>query len=112
VPLSGSARSHYQWFNTSAFNNIPAQQLADNLRTLSLRFGNFRQDAYNYWDASILKETHIHENYLVQFRFEAINALNGVAMSAPSMTVGTTFGQVTAQNNVPRQMQFTLRFVF
>ena len=60
----------------------------------------------------MLKETPIHENYLVQFRFEAINALNQVTFSAPSMSVGTTFGQVTAQNNVPRQMQFTLRFAF
>ena len=112
VPLSGSARSHYEWLNTAAFNNVPSQQLSYNLRTLSLRFGNLRQDAYNYWDASMLKETHIHENYLVQFRFEAINALNQVAFSAPSTTVGTTFGQVTAQNNVPRHMQFTLRFAF
>ena len=112
VPLAPDKRSQYQWFNTSAFNNVPAQQLQYNLRTLSLRFGNLRQDCYNYWDASMLKETHIHENYLVQFRFEAINALNQVALSAPSTTVGTTFGQVTAQNNVPRHMQFTLRFVF
>jgi hypothetical protein len=112
VPLPPNQRSEYRWFNTSAFNNVPSQQLADNLRTLSLRFGNFRQDCYNYWDASMLKETRIHENYLVQFRFEAINVLNQVDLSPPSMTVGTTFGQITAQNNVPRQMQFTLRFAF
>jgi len=112
VPLSGTNRSHYEWFNTSAFNNVPAQQLAYNLRTLSLRFGNLRGDAYNYWDGSMLKETHIHENYLVQFRFEAINALNQVAFSLPSTVVGTTFGQVTSQINVPRHMQFTFRFAF
>ena len=112
VPLAPDKRSEYQWFNTAAFNNVPSQQLQYNLRTLSLRFGNLRSDCYNYWDASMLKETHIHENYLVQFRFEAINALNQVALSAPSTAVGTTFGRITAQNNVPRHMQFTLRFAF
>jgi hypothetical protein len=112
VPLQPGQRSIYQWFNTSAFNNVPAQQLQYNLRTLSLRYGNLRSDAYDYWDGSLLKETHIHENYLVQFRFEAINALNQVTFSAPSTTVGTTFGRVTAQSNVPRHMQFTLRFAF
>jgi len=112
VPMAPGKRNIYQWFNTSAFNNVPSQQLQYNLRTLSLRFGNLRADAYNYWDASLLKETHIHENYLLQFRFEAINALNQVTFSAPSTTVGTTFGRITAQNNVPRHMQFTLRFAF
>jgi hypothetical protein len=112
VPLQPGQRSIYRWFNTSAFNNVASQQLLYNLRTLSLRFGNLRSDAYDYWDASLLKETHIHENYLVQFRFEAINALNQVTFSAPSTTVGTTFGRVTAQSNVPRHMQFTLRFAF
>jgi hypothetical protein len=112
VPLEAGKRSIYQWFNTSAFNNVPSQQLQYNLRTLSLRYGNLRSDAYDYWDASLLKETHIHENYLVQFRFEAINALNQVTFSAPSTTVGTTFGRITAQSNVPRHMQFTLRFAF
>ena len=112
VPLAPGSRNIYQWFNTSAFNNVPAQQLQYNLRTLSLRYGNLRSDAYDYWDASLLKETHIHENYLVQFRFEAINALNQVTFSAPSTTVGTTFGRVTAQSNVPRHLQFTLRFAF
>jgi hypothetical protein len=112
VPLAADKRTPYQWFNTGAFNNVPAQQLQYNLRTLSLRFGNLRADAYDYWDASLLKETHIHENYLVQFRFEAINALNQVTFSPPSTAVGTTFGRITAQNNVPRHMQFTLRFAF
>jgi hypothetical protein len=112
VPLPVDQRTPYRWFNTSAFNNVPAQQLQYNLRTLSLRFGNLRADAYDYWDASLLKETHIHENYLVQFRFEAINALNQVTFAPPSTTVGTTFGRITAQNNVPRHMQFTLRFAF
>jgi len=112
VPLAPGKRSIYQWFNTSTFNNVPSQQLQYNLRTLSLRYGNLRSDAYDYWDASLLKETHIHEHLLVQFRFEAINDLHQVTFAAPSTTVGTTFGRVTAQSNVPRHMQFTLRFAF
>jgi hypothetical protein len=113
VPLSKSERTIYRWINTSVFNRDNAQQLGSNLRTLSPRFSGIRADAYNFWDASLLKNTRIGEKANVEFRFEALNVLNQVTFFGPNTTPNSTsFGQVTAQRNVPRHMQMTLRFQF
>jgi hypothetical protein len=114
VPISGKNNSKvYQWFNTSCFNRISSQQLANNLITLSPRFAGIRADAYNYFDVSLLKRTKVHEKLEVEFRVEALNVLNQVTFAAPNTSpTSTSFGQVTAQSNVPRRMQFTLRLQF
>jgi hypothetical protein len=112
VALSKSERSIYRWFDTSQFNNNTAQQLGNHLRVLSPRFNNLRTDAYNYWDVSMVKDATLHEKTTLQFRFEALNVLNQVCFSPPSTSVGTSFGKVTAQRNVPRHMQFSLRLQF
>ncbi len=114
VPISGKNNDKvYQWFNTSCFNRVSSQQLANNLITLSPRFGGIRADAYNYFDASIMKSTRIHERLAVEFRVEVLNLLNQVTFAAPNTSpTSTSFGQVTAQSNVPRRMQFTLRLQF
>jgi hypothetical protein len=114
VPISGKNNDKvYQWFNTSCFNRVSSQQLANNLITLSPRFGGIRADAYNYFDASIMKSTRIHERLAVEVRVEVLNLLNQVTFAAPNTSpTSTSFGQVTAQSNVPRRMQFTLRLQF
>jgi len=113
IPLPKSERTIYRWINTSVFNRDNAQQLGSNLRTLSPRFGGVRQDAYNFWDLSLLKNTRIRENVIAEFRFEALNALNQVTFFGPNTTPNNTaFGQVTAQRNVPRHMQMTVRLQF
>jgi hypothetical protein len=113
VPLPKSERTIYRWINTSLFNRDNAQQLGSNLRTLSPRFNGIRADAYNFWDASLLKNTKIGETASFEFRFEALNVLNQVTFFGPNTTPNNTaFGQVTAQRNVPRHMQLTLRFQF
>lgn len=112
VPLSKGQRNIYRWFDTSQFNTNTAQQLSYHLRTLSPRFGNLRTDAYNSWDVSMVKDTKLHEKTELQFRFEALNVFNQVCFSPPSTSIGTSFGKVTAQRNVPRHMQFSLRLQF
>jgi len=113
IPLPKSERTIYRWINTSIFNRDNAQQLGSNLRTLSPRFSGVRQDAYNFWDFSLLKNTRIRENVTAEFRFEALNALNQVTFFGPNTTPNNTaFGQVTAQRNVPRHMQMTVRLQF
>jgi hypothetical protein len=87
--------------------------LANNLITLSPRFSGIRADSYNYWDASIMKDTRIRENLVAEFRVEVLNLFNQVTFAAPNTSpTSTLFGQVTAQMNVPRRMQFTLRLQF
>lgn len=112
VPLPKDQRSIYRWFDTTQFNTNTAQQFGNHLRALSLRFGNLRTDAYNYWDVTLLKNMKLHEKTSLEFRVEALNVLNQVSFSPPSMGIGTSFGKITAQRNVPRRTQFTLRLQF
>ncbi len=49
----------------------------------------------------------------LEFRFEALNIFNQVTFDAPNTTpTSTLFGRVTAQKNVPRHMQLTLKLQF
>lgn len=114
VPISGKNTSKiYEWFNTSCFNRVSSQQLANNLITLSPRFGGIRADSYNSWDAALIKNTRIKESISVETRFEALNMFNQVNFAAPNTSpTSTAFGQVTAQNNVPRHLQLSLRVKF
>ena len=86
IPLPKSERTIYRWINTSLFNRDNAQQLASNLRTLSPRFNGVRADAYNFWDASLLKNTRIKETAMLEFRFEALNVFNQVTFFGPNTT--------------------------
>lgn len=114
IPISGRNNDKVsQWFNTSCFNRVSSQQLANNLITLSPRFSGIRADSYNYWDLSVQKTTVVRESLRVELRAEALNVLNQVTFAAPNTSpTSTSFGQVTAQLNVPRRMQFTLRLQF
>jgi hypothetical protein len=113
VPLPKSQRNNYRWFNTSVFNQKSAEQLASNVRTLSPRFGGIRADAYNYSDLSLLKKAQLSEKLNMEFRCEAINVFNQKTFDIPNTTpTATTFGWITAQKNVPRRLQLTLRLQF
>ena len=49
----------------------------------------------------------------IQFRVEALNAFNTPQFAGPNTSVtSTAFGQVTAQANSPRQLQFGLKFLW
>ncbi|MGH9583032.1 MAG: hypothetical protein ACRD4O_08875, partial [Bryobacteraceae bacterium] len=65
---------------------------------------------------SAFKQFHlsaIHEGTLLEFRVEAFNALNHPQFGGPSTTVGaSSFGRVTSQVNIPRQVQLGLKLYF
>ena len=49
----------------------------------------------------------------MQFRADFINALNNVHYQGPNTDItSASFGRITAQNNIPRWIQFQLRFTF
>jgi hypothetical protein len=65
------------------------------------------------WDLSLFKSIPLYERLKVQFRFEALNAMNTPFFSGPNSSFGTAaFGRITAQSNTARQLQLGLRFLW
>jgi len=114
IALPNSQRTVDRWFNVDAgFNRNAAQQLASNIRTLNSRFSSVRADGPNNWDLSLLKNTRITERVQMQFRAEAINAMNHPQFTAPNTTpTSTAFGTVTGEFAWPRVIQFGMKFLF
>lgn len=108
------------YFNTSAFCNAPTigdgTGYGDSGSGIILGPGQFN------WDISILKDTRIRENHLLQFRTEFFNAFNHPQFSNPNFSQGAifslpdrasaTFGQITSTSVNPRIIQFALKYVF
>ena len=95
------------------FNKNTAQQLANNLITLSPTFAGLRSAAYNSSDMSLLKHVQLHEGLRLEVRVDALNLYNQVTFGVPNTTpTNAAFGAVTTQKNVPRRLQATLRLQF
>ncbi len=100
-------------FNTSLFDTRAADQFQYHIRTFSTTFGDLRQDGINNLDVSLLKRFDITEKTYFQLRFEAFNVVNHPTFAAPNTTAtNASFGLITAQANLPRQIQLGARFVF
>ena len=84
-----------------------AQQLANNLITLSSLFTGVRGDGIRQFDLSILKNTRIREGMNLEIRAEAYNAFNTPMFGPPSTSspTSTAFGTVTAQFSTARTIQ-------
>jgi len=64
-------------------------------------------------DLSVIKNTRVSERTQLQFRAEAINALNHPQFTAPNTTpTSTAFGTVTGEFAWPRVIQFGLKALF
>jgi hypothetical protein len=114
IALPKDQRRPGQWFNVNAgFERDPAKQLGSNLRTFPSRLSGVRADGPNNWDLSLLKNTRVTEGMQVQFRAEAINALNHPQFTAPNTSpTSTAFGTVTGEFAWPRVIQFGLKLLF
>lgn len=96
-----------QWFNPSAFST-PALYTYGNAGRDSL-VGPGRTN----WDASVFKEFPIHDQMLVQLRFEAYNTLNHPQFGYPNATIGNVqAGQITTTVGNARNLQASARFQF
>ncbi len=109
-----------QWFNTDLWNNpatgrrVSAQE-PFTLRDFPLRFGNVRVPGYQNWDASITKWFPIKERLRLQFRFEAVNALNRPWFTniASVDVTNAAFGRLNpTQGNLPRFLKLGLNLQF
>lgn len=107
---SGRGQSLDRWFNVDAFNRNSAQQLVSNLRTLSTRFSGVRAPGVQSWDISAVKNFLIREKWRIQFRAEALNALNHSNLNPPNTDpANTLFGRVTSTPGYPRFIHFGLK---
>lgn len=108
--LTGAAQDRLlRWFDTSAFGVAPAFFYGNSSRTTP----DFRTHGTANYDLSLFKNFPIREAIRAQFRFEAFNAFNRVQFAAPNTTAGAVaFGQITAQQNTPRQLQVALKIIF
>ncbi|HWB82591.1 MAG TPA: TonB-dependent receptor [Bryobacteraceae bacterium] len=100
-------------FDTTQFNTVSSQQLANNIRTFNTTFGNLRRDPTRNLDLSVLKKFPIGETRYLQIRFEGFNVTNRVTFAAPNLTpTSSTFGYITTQANTPRRLQVGARLVW
>ncbi len=84
------------------------------LRSLPYTLNNFRNQPFQKFDAGLTKNFRFNERMNLQVRVEAINALNfvylgnGLQLSSTS----SSFGYVSGQRNLPRDIQLGARFTF
>ena len=84
------------------------------------RFGDFprvngdaRMKPYYNEDFSLIKNMHLTEGVVLQFKAEFLNAFNRHMFATPDVSpYSPTFGLVTGTINGPRSVQFTLRLNF
>lgn len=102
-----------QWFNVSAFNRTPAQQLVSNVRTQPSRFAEVRGPGYAVLDLALLKNISFGGSRQLQLRLESYNTLNRANLRDPNRTAtSTALGTITLQNGLPRQLQIAARLMF
>jgi hypothetical protein len=107
--LADDERTLARWFNTAAFAAPAAYTFGSAPRSL----GNIRSDALSSMDFSVVKNTKLHESVGLQFRAEFFNLTNIVRFVPPNTSFGSaSFGQVTAQSNQPRVVQFALKLIY
>jgi len=76
---------------------------------------NIRSQGVNNFDFAFFKNTTFgpDERLAVQFRAEFFNGFNRTQFNPPNTNFGSsTMGQITGQYNLPRNIQFALRFTF
>jgi hypothetical protein len=88
-------------------------RLANNIRTFPSRLTGFRRQPLNLWDLSVIKNFSITEKVRFQLRGEFLNAFNHPQFGDPDTNpLNSTFGKVTSQNNLPRNVQIGMKIVF
>jgi hypothetical protein len=102
------------WFDTSVFTNGSPTYYG--YGTDSRTEPNIRAGGTKNFDFAFFKNTTFGpDNRLaLQFRAEFFNGFNRVQFNPPNTSCcgGSSFGQVTGQYNLPRNIQFALRLTF
>ncbi len=103
--LPRDQRTRTRFFNTDAFVRPPMYQLGNAGRNIVIGPG------VRNLDLSFMKQFTLTESKSLQFRAEMFNATNHPNWSNPGGTLGSSsFGIVTSNSNLPRQVQIGLKF--
>jgi hypothetical protein len=110
------------WWSVGAFSRTPTVTVPSGVKggVLNSRFGNatqFNPKARGPWtlneNISIARTFAFTEKLHMDLRWEMFNMLNRVMWGAADSTLtSNNFGLVRSQANLPRQMQFALKFQF
>jgi hypothetical protein len=105
----GGAGQTQGYLNPAAFRLSQSFELGNVPRSDGLLRGPLAfQD-----DLSAIKNFKIHDSVGLEFRLEAFNVLNKAQFGLPSTTFGSsTFGYITSQANLPRNVQVALKLYF
>lgn len=108
--VSGSHQSRLdRYFNTDAF----ARPDDFTLGNLAPRVHTIRTPGMNNVNLTMSKNFMVTEKFVAQFRASAYNAFNHPVFNGPNTTVGNaSFGRISSQANISRQMEFGLRVTF
>jgi hypothetical protein len=108
--LGGSAFGQTQgYLNPAAFALPLSFQLGNVPRSWAATRGPISFDD----NASVIKRFPIHDQLGVEFRAEAFNVFNKVDFGLPNAQFNSsTFGQITSQYNLPRNIQLALKLHF
>lgn len=109
-PNSGSGiHTQSEWFNTSAFAQPAAYTYGTepvNPLTAQMR---------HEIDLTLSRQFHVGlgETRYFEFRADSFNLFNNVVFNTPDASISDTrFGQITSQQNQPRQLQVALKFYY
>ena len=96
------------WFNTSLFSKEEIGVYGNSHR----RF--FAGPGLDHTDVSLVRDFHIHESHVLQFRAEAFNVANHAEFNAPSATVNSTssFGKINSAVQSQRVLELALKYHF
>jgi hypothetical protein len=109
VPLYPSEKTAAQWFNPAAFVS-PGQYKFGNAGRNILRGPNFSDVDFSASKTLFLPKL---EHGLIQFRFDATNALNHTSLGIPNTSIGgSTVGQITGAALSGRTLQLGARLAF
>ena len=98
-----------QYFNLSAFSQPGPYTFGNTPRLLAY----LRAPGPANIDFSVFKNIPIHERIHLQFRAESFNSLNHPEFGIPNTAIGAaTAGVISAQNNLPRDIQFALKLIY
>ena len=96
IPLAPDTRSLQRWFNTSVFERVSGQQLAQNIRTFPSRISGARSAGISTVDLSLFKSFVYRDRFRVQIRCVGEGIANHPNFSPPNTTAtAANFGQVT-----------------